>query len=79
LFTPGSTVDIPDWFFASVIFSPGDLNQMAVMEAFGLSQVMGITIEAPEWLNMSFLLVIQMIWIIIPLLLAYYFFKKRDI
>lgn len=79
LLTPGSTVDIPDWFFASVVFSPGDLNQMAVMEAFGLSQVMGITLESPEWISMNFLLIVQMIWIIIPLILAFFLFKRRDI
>ena len=79
LMTPGSTVTIPDWFFASVVFSPGDLNQMAVMSAFNLDQVMGISFEAPNWISMSFLLVVQMIWILVPLFLAYFFFKRRDI
>jgi ABC-type transport system involved in multi-copper enzyme maturation permease subunit len=79
LLTPGSTINIPDWFFASVIFSPGDLNQMAVMEAFDINQVMGITMEAPKWLDMNFLIIIQMIWIIVPLILAFFFFKRRDV
>ena len=69
----------PDWLWSSVVFSPGDLNQMAVMRAFDLNQAMGVSIEAPDWMSMPFVLVIQLIWILIPLFLAYYFFKKRDI
>jgi len=84
--TGGDIVDLmsgqatyPEWLFGSIIFSPGDLNQMAVMRAFGLNQAMGIQIEAPDWMNMPFLLVVQLLWIIIPLILAYFFFKRRDI
>jgi Cu-processing system permease protein len=35
LFTGQTTY--PDWLFGSIVFSPADLNQMAVMRAFGLS------------------------------------------
>ncbi len=69
----------PEWLFASIVFSPGDLNQMAVMRAFGLNQAMGISLEAPDWMSMPFLLVVQLVWIMIPLILAYFFFKRRDI
>jgi ABC-type transport system involved in multi-copper enzyme maturation permease subunit len=79
LFTPGGLSSLPDWFWGSIVFSPGDLNQMAIMRAFGLEQAFGFQIEAPDWLSMNFLLVVHLIWIIIPLILAYYFFRKRDI
>jgi len=69
----------PDWLWSSVVFSPGDLNQMAVMRAFDLKQAMGISLEAPDWMSMPFVLAVQLIWIIIPLILAYFFFKRRDI
>ena len=69
----------PDWLWSSVVFSPSDLNQMAVMRAFGLNQAMGIQLEAPDWMSMSFIFVVQMIWILIPLILAYYFLRRRDI
>ncbi|MEA2053648.1 MAG: ABC transporter permease subunit [Candidatus Thermoplasmatota archaeon] len=69
----------PDWLWSSVVFSPSDLNQMAVMRAFGLKQAMGISLEAPDWMSMPFVLAVQLIWIIIPLILAYIFFKRRDI
>ena len=79
LMSPTGMANLPDWFWASVVLSPNDTNQMAIMQAFDLEQVMGIPIEAPGWMSMNFLLVIQLIWIIVPLFLAYYFFKRRDI
>jgi ABC-type transport system involved in multi-copper enzyme maturation permease subunit len=69
----------PEWLFATTVVSPGDLNSMAVMKAFGINQAMGVSVEPPGWMTMPFLLIIQLLWIIIPLFLAYYFFKKRDI
>ena len=79
LLSPAGMTSLPDWFWASVVFSPNDTNQMAVMRAFDLNQAMGFSIDAPDWLSMNFLLVIQLVWIIVPLILAYFFFKRRDI
>ena len=75
------TGNIPDWFFNAVIFSPGDLHQTAVMSAFGINSVdmMGYSFTIPEFLSMNLLLVVHIIWFIVPLFLAYFFFKKRDI
>lgn len=77
--SPTGIMELPDWFWASIVFSPSDTNQMAVMQAFGLEQAFGFQIKAPDWLSMNFLLVIHLIWIIVPFFLAYYFFRKRDI
>ena len=77
--SPTGITNLPDWFWGSIVFSPGDTNQMAVMRAFDINQAFGFQIEAPEWLSMSFLLLVHLVWIIVPLILAYYFFKKRDI
>jgi ABC-type transport system involved in multi-copper enzyme maturation permease subunit len=76
-----ATGNIPDWFFNSVVFSPPDLHQTAVMRAFGIVTFdqMGYSITIPDFLNMGMLITAQLIWFIIPLFLAYYFFKKRDI
>jgi len=78
-FSPTGITELPGWFWGSIVFSPNDTNQMAVMQAFDLKQAFGFQIEAPEWLSMNFLLIVQLIWIIVPLILAYYFFKRRDI
>ena len=75
--TPGFSY--PDWLFNSVFFSPGDLYQMTVMKGFGLSQAFGFTIESPEYMSLGLLLFAQFIWLIIPMIIAYQFFKKRDI
>jgi ABC-type transport system involved in multi-copper enzyme maturation permease subunit len=73
--------NIPDWFFNSVVFSPGDLYQTAVQRAFGVTviDVAGFTVSIPEFLSTPILILSHIIWFIIPLILAYYFFKTRDI
>ena len=75
--TPG--FEYPDWLFQAVFFSPGDLYQTSVMAGFDLSQAFGFTMELPEFMNLGVLVFVQLIWFIIPLLIAYRFFKKRDI
>ena len=75
------TGNIPDWFFNAVVFSPGDLHQTAAMRAFGINSVdmMGFSVTIPEFLSMNLLLVVHTIWFMVPLFLAYFFFKRRDI
>lgn len=75
--TPG--FEYPDWLFRAVFFSPGDLYQTSVMSGFDLSQAFGFTMELPEYMNLGVLVFAQLIWFIIPLILAYRFFEKRDI
>ena len=87
LFATGSNIanlmkgKIPDWFYNSVIFSPSDLHQTTVQRAFGVNTInaMGFSMTIPDFLSTGTLLVVHIIWFTVPLLLAYYFFKKRDI
>jgi ABC-type transport system involved in multi-copper enzyme maturation permease subunit len=87
LFATGSNIGslmkgkIPDWFYNSVIFSPSDLHQTTVQRAFGVNTIdaMGFSMTIPDFLSMGTLLVVHIIWFTVPLVLAYYFFKKRDI
>ncbi len=86
-FATGGTIDdlmagvIPEWFFNSVVFSPGDLHQTAVQRAFGVDTIsaMGFSITIPEFLNSINLIIVHIVWFLVPLVLAYIFFKKRDI
>lgn len=77
--------NVPEWFFNSAVFSPSDMHQTAVYRAFGQSVVTfdfgGGTsfFVIPEFLNLGNLLIAHFIWFIIPLILAYYFFKRRDV
>jgi ABC-type transport system involved in multi-copper enzyme maturation permease subunit len=72
---------IPDWFYNSVVFSPGDLYQTTVQRAFGVTTIdtAGFAVTIPEFLSVPVLLLSHIIWFIVPLILAYYFFKRRDI
>jgi ABC-type transport system involved in multi-copper enzyme maturation permease subunit len=73
--------NIPEWFFNSVVFSPSDLYQTAVQRAFGVNTIttMGFSIELPEFLSMINLIIFHILWFLVPLILAYFFFKRRDI
>lgn len=69
----------PDWMWWSILVSPNDTNQMTIMQAFGIKQAFGVSMDAPGFMSLGLLVTVQLIWTIVPLLLAYYFFEKRDI
>jgi ABC-type transport system involved in multi-copper enzyme maturation permease subunit len=73
--------NIPDWFWYEPLFSPPDLNQWAVMKAFGIQSMnmMGFQMDLPGFMTIDLLLSVHFIWFIIPLVLGYFFFKRRDI
>jgi ABC-type transport system involved in multi-copper enzyme maturation permease subunit len=73
--------NIPDWFFNSVVFSPGDMYQTAVQRAFDVTTIdtAGFSVTIPDFLSLPVLLIAQFIWFIVPMILAYFFFKRRDI
>ena len=74
--------NIPSWYWFENFLSPTDLNQVAAMRGFGLNQIsMGrqISVTLPDFLNAGSILIVLLIWLMIPLVLAYFFFKKRDI
>jgi Cu-processing system permease protein len=84
--TGGSIGDLiagntPDWYYNSVVFSPSDLYQTTIERAFGGSTIeaMGYSITIPEFLSSINLVIFLIIWFLVPLILAYFFFKKRDI
>ena len=69
----------PDWVWWAVLLSPMDMNQIAVLRAFGIEEVFGFSMEFPNFMTLSLLVTVQLIWIIIPLILAYYVFERSDI
>ena len=71
--------NLPTWFWISLFLSPMDMNQTSILFAFGIKQAFGIKIVPPDFINIYSLVVAQLLWMIIPLILGYYFFKRRDI
>ena len=69
----------PDWIWASLVASPMDMYQVASMLAFGIEEVFGVEMIAPSYITLGLIVAVQAIWIIIPLILACYFFEKRDL
>jgi ABC-type transport system involved in multi-copper enzyme maturation permease subunit len=70
---------LPDWLWASVVLSPMDIHQSAVMEAFGLEQAFGFTIEAPAFITLEYLVGVQLVWTVVPVFVAFYVFRRRDV
>jgi ABC-type transport system involved in multi-copper enzyme maturation permease subunit len=85
--TGGSFADflsgnMPNWMWIStVVLSPSDMYQTAIFLGFGLraANVSGFTIAIPNFISMPTLLIIFIFWIVIPLGVGYYFYKKRDL
>jgi ABC-type transport system involved in multi-copper enzyme maturation permease subunit len=75
----GDTSAFPDWFWFSVFLSPQDGTQMAAMLAFGQTEFVGFEFDVPQWINLYSLAFAQLLWTIIPLILAYWWFQKRDV
>jgi ABC-type transport system involved in multi-copper enzyme maturation permease subunit len=80
-FSDLQTGKIPDWFWFEPFFSPPDLNQFAVMKAFGMQNIdmMGFKLSFPGFMSTGLLLFAHFIWFIVPLFVGYFFFKRRDI
>jgi ABC-type transport system involved in multi-copper enzyme maturation permease subunit len=73
---------MPDWIWSStMILSPTDMYQTSILLGFDLrvASISGFTIMIPDFISMTNLFVIFIIWIIVPLVVGYYFYRKRDI
>lgn len=78
-FLSGDTSGIPDWFWFEVFLSPQDGSGTATMLAFGETELLGYVINLPPWISIGTLVLAQSIWTLVPLVLAYLWFQKRDI
>lgn len=75
----GKVSSFPDWFWYEIFLSPQDGNQTATMLAFGKKEIMGFSFNIPSWVNLGIIVLSQLLWAIIPLILAIQSFKRRDI
>jgi ABC-type transport system involved in multi-copper enzyme maturation permease subunit len=78
-FTSGG---MPNWMWSSImVLSPMDMYQTATMLGFDLrvADVSGFSIVIPDFISLINLLIIFIFWIGIPLVVGYYFYRKRDI
>lgn len=73
------SLEFPTWIWQSIFFSPGDMYQMASMMAFDVNQAFGVEIAPPGFMTMGTLVLGQLVWTLIPMILAYIFFERRDI
>ncbi|MCJ7489317.1 MAG: ABC transporter permease [Thermoplasmata archaeon] len=71
--------DLPNWFWFEVFLSPQDGYPVAAMLAFGQTKFLGLEFDLPSWINLYSLAFAQLLGTIIPLMLAYWWFEKRDV
>lgn len=77
-----TTGGLPNWLWSSMmVLSPMDFYQTATMLGFDLqvADVSGFSIMIPDFITLTNLLVIFILWIVIPLGVGYFFYRKRDI
>jgi ABC-type transport system involved in multi-copper enzyme maturation permease subunit len=77
-----TTGGLPDWLWSStMVLSPMDLHQTATMLGFDLkvADVSGFSIVIPDFITLSNLLIIFILWIVVPLGVGYFFYRRRDI
>ena len=73
---------MPDWIWSStMVLSPMDNYQTSILLGFDLriADISGFSIAIPDFITLANLLGIFIIWIVVPLGVGYYFYKKRDI
>jgi Cu-processing system permease protein len=78
-FLQGDTSGIPDWFWIEVFLSPQDGSGTATMLAFGETEIMGYSVNLPSWVNLGTLVLAHLVWTLVPIALAYWWFQKRDV
>lgn len=78
-FFEGEISDLPDWFWFEVFLSPQDGSGTATMLAFGETEIMGYSVSLPSWVNLGTLVLAHLIWTLVPIALAYWWFQKRDV
>ncbi len=82
LLTGGLSLDsIPDWYFALNFFNP--LNAYGTLISLNIGSV-GlqpglIFIEYPGFFNSTNMFIALLVWLVLPLVLAYWKFKEKDI
>jgi Cu-processing system permease protein len=78
-FFEGDISELPDWFWFEVFLSPQDGSGTAAMLAFGETEIMGYGVNLPSWVNLGTLVLAHLIWTLVPIVLAYWWFQKRDV
>lgn len=72
-------MSFPDWYWAGEFFSFMDIYQMGSMLLFDLSEVMGYSLTAPSWVNITSIFGWLTFMSALPFVLSLIFLQRRDI
>lgn len=76
-FTSG-VISLPDWYWGAMLFSPVDTIQVFTMLVFGITSVFGFRAELPGFVTVWMALATLTAWTVIPLVLAFWRFRRQD-
>ena len=68
---------IPDWYYAINLINPQTIYSSIV--SINIIEVADVSYSYPSFYNNTILLGLMAIWIIIPLVIAYFMFNRRDV
>lgn len=74
----GSKTTLPTWMYLSMAASPADTYQSVALNLFNEQSAFGFPTTLPSWMPFLFAVYI-IIWILVPLALAYVLFQRRDL
>lgn len=77
--TPGGQWRLPDWYYALSMISPADSFSYFVSDVFGIRGGFGFTFEVPEFLNARTTSLSLALWIVVPMALSLWRFRRQDL
>lgn len=73
-------IALPDWYFALNFFNPlGAYGSFLSLNIPSLNVQQLLTLKTPSFYNSTNMLIALLLWLFIPLILAYWRFKNKDI
>ena len=78
--TGGTYLDIPDWYYILQLINPiTSFQLLVVLNVIPAGADVSFSQDWPSFYTSELMILTLFIWILIPLLLSFIFFEKRDI
>lgn len=74
-----SAVTFPDWTWVALLASPMECSSMAAFMAVGVTEVMGYGVVPPPFFTGWLIGGVLVVWVLVPLALAWLAFRRRDL
>lgn len=76
---PSTIETIPEWIWALILLDPVETGNLASYMIVGSTQAFGFPLAAPAFITMPLLLGVMLTWMVVPLGLSFFAFRRRDL